>query len=235
MYYKSRADAGRILADKLGRYRSQHIVVVSLGLGSSIVAAQIAMRLHANMALYVVKDINIPGETNALAGMGSGDIFTFNDYYSSGQLEEMQSEYHGMIEQQRLQRSHEMHALLGHGGEIDKNLLRHRTIILTSDGMSNAFALSVASDFLKSVAIKRLIIATPIATIQAVDRMHLIGDEICCLSVAENFFGVDHYYEDNIRPDIPGVIKIMRNISINWDRTNVRANVYIKPSRPYKY
>jgi predicted phosphoribosyltransferase len=104
-----------------------------------------------------------------------------------------------------------------------------------ADGMGDGFALSVATNFLKSVSIKRVVVATPIASIQAVDRMHLLSDEICCLSVAGNFFTVDHYYEDNIRPDMKGVIKIMRNISINWDKTAVGANVYITPSRPYKY
>lgn len=218
MYFKNRAEAGRELAAKLEKYKPQHIVVVALGLGSSIVAAQVAMRLHANLLLYLIKDINLPGELEALAGVGSGDTFSYSHYYSPGQLEEFTTEYHSFIEQERIQKSHELHVLLGDGGEIDKKLLRHRTVIVVSDGLASGYSLDVASDFFRTIAIKKLVVAVPVASVSAVDRMHLVGDEICCLSVTENFMGADHYYDDNHVPDTDAVIKIMRNIAINWDR-----------------
>jgi putative phosphoribosyl transferase len=218
MYFKNRAEAGRLLANKLLKYKSQHIVVIALGLGSSVVAAQVAMRLHANLVLYAIKDITLPGELDPLAGMGSGDVFTYNDFYTPAQIDEFASEYHSYIDQKRLESSHELHMLLGEQGEIDKSLLRRRTIILIADGLANGFALNVVADFLKTVATKKLIIATPIASVTAVDRMHLVGDELYCLGVTDNYMGVNHYYDENYVPDVPGVMKMMRNISLNWDR-----------------
>lgn len=218
MYFKNRAEAGKKLAAALSEYKSQHIAVVSLGLGSSIVAAQVAMELHSNLFLYVVKGIQLPGEHDDFAGMGSGDIFTFNDVYSTGQIDDMNGEYHGYIEQKRMEASHEIHMLLGKDGELNTELLRHRTIIVVSDGMANAFGLTVIASFFKRVAMDKLIIATPIASVEALDRMHVIGDGVCCLSVAGNYFGTDHYYDDNTRPDIEGVKMIIRNISLNWHK-----------------
>lgn len=217
MYFRNRAEAGRQLAAQLEKYKSQHIVVLALGLGSSIVAAQVAMRLHANMLLYVIKDVNLPGESEAFAGIGSGDVFTYNPRYTPGELDEYNSEYRSYLEQERLEQSHELHMLLGEGGEIDKTLLRHRTVLLVSDGLADGFAINVAADFLKTVAIKKLVIATPIASVPAVDRMHLVGDDICCLNVADNFMGTNHYYDDNTIPDAEDTFKIMRNISMNWE------------------
>jgi putative phosphoribosyl transferase len=218
MYFRNRAEAGRQLALQLEKYKSQHIVVLALGLGSSIVAAQVAMRLHANMLLYLIQDVNLPGEHEAIAGLGSGDIFTYNPAYSSGELDEYTTEYRSYIEQERREKSHALHMLLGEGGEIDKNLLRHRTVLLVSDGLADGFAINVAAEFLKTVAIKKLVIATPIASVPAVDRMHLVGDDISCLSVADNFMGTDHYYDDNTIPDSEDAFKIMRNISMNWEQ-----------------
>lgn len=218
MYFKNRADAGRLLAQKLEKYKPKHIVVVALGEGSSLVAAQIAMKLHANMCLYAIKDITVPGEDDVLAGLGSGDTFAYNSYFSPGQLEEYTSEYRSYIEQQRMDRSHELHALLGDEGEINKNLLRHRTVIIVADGLASGYSLDVATAFMKRVAIKSLVIATPVASVAAVDRMHLLADEVYCLNVTDNFIGVDHYYDENVIPSIDGVVKMMRNISINWDR-----------------
>lgn len=218
MYFENRAEAGRKLAAKLEKYKSQHIAVVALGPGASIVAAQVAMKLHANLFMYLIKDIVLPGELEAFAGLGSGDVFTYNQVMTPSELEELTAEYHSYIEQMRLERMHELHMLLGDGGEIDKDLLRHRTVILVADGLSNGFSLDVAAAYLKTVAITKLVIATPVASIPAVDRMHLIGDEICCLSVRDNYLGADHYYDENYIPDIPGILKMMRNIAINWDR-----------------
>ncbi|PID32207.1 hypothetical protein CR970_01695 [Candidatus Saccharibacteria bacterium] len=218
MYFHSRAEAGRMLASRLAKYRSENIVLIALGAGSSVVAAQIAIHLHCSMMLYMIKDIQLPGEIDVLAGLGSGDTFTYNNMYTAGQLEELTTEYHGLIDALRMEKSHELHKLLGTDGEIDKNRLRHRTVILVSDGLANGMSIDVSAQFLKTVSVQRLVIVTPIATVAAVDRMHLTGDEVVCLSVAENFFGVDHYYEDNYIPNIPGILKMMSNISIAWDR-----------------
>jgi predicted phosphoribosyltransferase len=224
MYFKSRAEAGRLLAEKLEKYKAQNIVVVALDEGSSIVAAQIAMKLHANMFLYLIKNIYLPGENQALAGMSASGTYSTNDYFSAGQLEEMTTEYHSWIDQRRMEANHELHMLLGRDGEIDKNLLRHRVVIVVADGLANGFALKVCADFLKTIAIKRMIAVTPIASVAAVDRMHLIADEICCLSVMDNFMGPDHYYDDNTVPEIDNVLKIMRNITLSWERVPARAS-----------
>jgi putative phosphoribosyl transferase len=218
MYFRDRADAGRALAARLEKYKPQHIVVLALGFGSSIVAAQVAMKLHANMMIYVVKDVNLPGEPEAFAGMGSGDVFTYSESFTQGERDELTTEYHSYIEQERMAKAHELHMLLGEEGEIDKKLLRHRTVILVADGLASGSALDVAADFLKTIAIKKLVIATPIASLSAVDRMHLIGDEICCLSVLENYISTNHYYDNNTVPTMESVVKIMRNISMNWER-----------------
>ncbi len=218
MYFKSRAEAGRLLADKLEQYKAQNIVVVALDEGSSIVAAQIAMKLHANMVLYLIKNIYLPGETQALAGMSAQGTYSTNDYFSAGQLEDMSTEYHNYIDQRRMEANHELHILLGRDGEIDKNLLRHRVVIVVADGLANGFSLKVCADFLKTIAIKKMVAVTPVASVPAVDRMHLISDEICVLSVTENFMGPDHYFDDNTVPEIDSVLKIMRNITLSWER-----------------
>lgn len=186
-------------------------------MSSSIVAAQVAMKLHANMLIYVVKDINFPGGKDTLAELGTGDIFGYNSQFSTGEVDEYAMEYRTYIDQQRIEKSHELHMLLGADGEIDKKLLRHRTVLLVSDGLASPAPLDVVGNFLKTVAIKKLVIATPIASVSAVDRMHLVADDLCCLSTPDNFMSVDHYYEQNNVPDMDGILKIMRNISLNWE------------------
>ncbi len=216
MYFKNRAEAGRKLADELLEYRVKNCAVIALSPGAVLVGAQIAMRLHADLMMLLTGEITIPGEDSVLAGVTSNNTFTYNSKFSSGQIDEMHSEYLGVIEAQRLEQLHKLHVMLSDGGEIKRDLLQRRVVILVSDGLSSGFSLDIAAEFLKPVKMQRLIIATPIASVPAIDRMHLVGDEIHCLSTIQNYMETNHYYDNNSIPSIPSIQKILRNTPVNW-------------------
>jgi hypothetical protein len=48
--------------------------------------------------------------------------------------------------------------------------------------------------------------------------MHLVGDEICCLYVAENYISTNHYYDDNTIPPTTDMFRVVRNIAVHWER-----------------
>jgi predicted phosphoribosyltransferase len=77
-------------------------------------------------------------------------------------------------------------------------------------------SLDVAADYLKPIAVRKIVVATPLASIAATDRMHILADQIFCLSILENYFGTDHYYDDNTIPDHKTVVEIMKNIVYSW-------------------
>src|SRR5690606_27943055 len=85
--------------------------------------------------------------------------------------------------------------------KIPKILLKNHVVIFVNDGLRNGLSLDVAADFIKSVKVDKIITAVPIASVPAVDRMHLLSDEIQCLSVIEDFMETDHYYKDNTMPE----------------------------------
>lgn len=217
MYYFNRAEAGRKLAEKLEAYNSEPTSIVALGQGGVLVGAQIAMRLHSNLLILLTEKIMLPGEPTPLASLTT-DTTTFNSIYSSGEVEELVGEYHNLIEEQRNEKKRSLNKLSVEGAQVSKEKLRNRVIILVSDGMQNGSVLEVAADFLKPIKIKKLIIAVPIASVSAVDKMHLICDEICCLDTVENMMEPDHYYANDVIPDQKGLLKITRNISLNWKR-----------------
>lgn len=207
-----------MLAKKMARYKGQQVAVMALNPGGVIVGAQIAMHLHATLALLLTEGIYLPGEHDALAGLSSEGTYTYNNMFSAGEVEEMVMEYNQYLEQEKVQKRHVLNMLLGHDGEINRDILRGHVVIVVSDGLPNGFSLDVAEDFLDTIAIDKLVIACPVASVASVDRMHLIGDEIFCLSVADNYFETNHYYDENTIPDIEGSLKIMRNIAFNWHK-----------------
>jgi putative phosphoribosyl transferase len=218
MYFSNRAEAGRLLAKLLNDYGTQNTAVVSLSTGGVLVGAQIAMKIHASLSMLLTKNIFLPGENDPLAAVSSGNNFTYNRMFSVGQLDEMIQDYHSYIEQSRMQGLHELNIVLGSDGEIDKHKLQRKVIILTSDGFQNGFSLDVAADFLKPVNVKKIVVAAPFATINALDRIHLLADEIHCLDIIDNFLGTDHYYDDNTMPKTDDLLKVIRNTPIHWHR-----------------
>ncbi len=204
------------MAAKLKKYKSDQCTVIALNSGGVLVGAQIAMRLHAGLAVLLSDEIILPGENEALASMTTSTL-TFNKAMTQGQIDEFVNEYHGMIEDQRVEKFHKLNKLLSEGGEIDPKILKNHVVILVSDALQTGISLEVAADFLKPNKLKKLIIASPIASVNAVDRMHLIGDEIYCLSIAENLMESDHYYDENTLPGHQEAVKIIKNISVNWD------------------
>jgi putative phosphoribosyl transferase len=136
--------------------------------------------------------------------------------YSPGEIEEMVSEYRGVIEQQKLEKLHEMHEMLGKSSLIRRDLLDHRNIMLVSDGLSNGFSIDLALSYLKRVPYKKLIVVTPLASIAAVDRMHILADDIFCLSAIEDYMDTDHYYDTKDVPPHDVVIETVAGIIKNW-------------------
>lgn len=209
-YFQSRAEAGKTLAEKLTMYANKDCVVVSLSEGGVLIGAEIAKSLRAPLFLLTIENVQLEGEIDPVGLMSGGGSFIYNTMFSAGQLEEMVSDYRQVIEQERMRTFQKLNRVLGKDGVIDKAQLKKRTIILVSDGFKNGLSLDVAADFIKALVVKKLVIATPVASIPAVERMHLMGDEVCCLGIADNYLQTDHYYEDNKLPDHKAIVALMK-------------------------
>jgi len=216
-YFPSRQVAGSLLADELEKkYRFEDCAILALNDASVIVGAQIAMRLHCVLTMLLSTPIKLQSETDALAQINHMGDVTYNDMYSSAELDDMKSENFNYIEQQKLQKLFEMNRLLGQGGVINKALLRNRYIIIVSDGLVNGLELHAAIDFLKPIHTKGVIVATPFASVKAVDQMHILANEIVCLNVLEDVISVNHYYEDNAMPSHERIVEIIEDIVLHW-------------------
>ena len=217
MYFENRIHAGQTLAARLfERYRYENCAIVALSDGGVIVGEQIAAQLHCILTMLLVEDIEVPGEEISFGGVSQTGNFTYNSTFSSGEIDEYTSEYHGYLEDQKRQAFQRLNRLMGDGGLLDYNMLRNHTIIHVSDGFSDTTVLDVAAEFLKRIKIHRLVIAAPIASEQAVDRLHIMADELHILDVKVNYFDTNHYYDNNEIPSHEETIDKINKIILNW-------------------
>ncbi|TAL14918.1 hypothetical protein EPN95_01675 [Patescibacteria group bacterium] len=217
MYFESRAEAGQKLAIELvEKYRYENCAVVALSDGAVLVGEQIAASLHCVLMMLLTEDIAVPGEGQSFGAVSQDGGFTYNGMFSTGEAEEYESEFHGYLDEQKREAFQKINRLLGDGGIIDNELLRDHVVILVSDGINNDSAIDVAIDFMKPIQVKRLVVATPTANVQAVDRLHILADELHILDVKENFMSVDHYYNVNDIPNHEDTIAKINQIVLNW-------------------
>ena len=211
MYYKNRAEAGRLIADRLKKYTHTPCVVLALSEGGVLVGAQISLALHAKLMLLLSEKIVLPGEHEAIAALTT-DTFGYRSDMSESEIDHINSEFHGIIDGQRLEKRHALNRVVSDDIKVKTTDLRDKIIIAVSDGFNDALPLDILEDFIKPIRIKRLIVATPITNVKALDKMHLLADELVVLNVREDLISVDHHYEENNIPDHEGLVKIIRNI-----------------------
>lgn len=217
MYFESRAQAGYQIAEELlNRYRYENCAVVALSDGGVVVGEQIAIALHSILTMLLIEDIDVPGESLNFGSVSQSGNFTYNSEFSQGEIQEYTSEFHGYLEEQKREAYQKINRLLGDGGLINYDMLRDRNIILVDDGFPDTGVLDAAMDFLKPVRIKRLIIAAPVASMPAVDRLHMTADELHILDVKSNYINTDHYYTDNEVPSHEATVEKINRIILNW-------------------
>ena len=166
MYFESRSQAGELLARELAPlYRYENCVVLALSDGGVLVGSEIAAALHAMLTLLVIEDIEIPGENIKFGGVSQDGNFTYNSSFSSGEVEEYVSEFHGYLEDQKREVFQKINRLLGDGGLVDHEMLRDQTVILVTDGIDDTTIIDVAVDFLKPIRIEKLVAAVPVVMV----------------------------------------------------------------------
>lgn len=217
MYFHSRSEAGEQLArDLFDAYRYENVAIVALGDGGVAVAEPVAERLHCVLTMLLTEKVEVPGENQTFGAVSSSGQFTYNSELATSEIGEYNTEFHGYLEEKKREAFHRINHLVGDGGVIDIALLQDHVIVLISDGLHDVTELDAALDFLKPVRSPRLIIAAPIASVEMVDKVHLIADELHILDVKENYLDTNHYYDMNDLPTHEETIAKINQIILNW-------------------
>lgn len=198
------------------KYRYENCAVVAIDDGGVMVGAQIATQLHCLVTMMVMQEINLPRETRAIGGVAADGEFTFNKDYSAGEIDEFVGEYRNLIEQEKYEGFQSINGRVGGSGLIRPEMLKHRNVILVSDGLTTPMKLDMANELLKPIEIEGLIVATPFASVPVIDKVHVMADSVFCLDVIPDPMETNHYYENNDVPDHQKIIDTVENIILNW-------------------
>ncbi len=217
MYFRDRQEAGQKLAKQLAKYRYENTAVLALSDGGVAVGDQIARALHCTLSLLLIEPIKLAGLGDLEIGlMDEVGHFTFNSMISPGALEDYMVDMRVELEEEKMRTLYRITKALGTKNIINPQVFYGYNVIIVSDGLSSGASFDAAINFLKPVKTERIIGAVPIVSVPAVDRLHILCDELQILSVIDNYMGTEHYYEINDIPNSKDIIDALQGVVSKW-------------------
>ena len=210
--FASRDEAGRELARHLLKMRDQAPVVLALPRGGVPVAARVAEALNAPLDLMLVRKIGVPGHrelaVGAIAGAEGQTMVTNPAVAAMEGLNERDIDQLADAERAELRRRQALYlngrAPVALGG---------RTVILVDDGIATGATAKAALLAIRKAAPKRVVLAVPVASDDAVADLRPFADDIICLEIPPMFYAVGAHYRDFPQIDDTEVIETLASHS----------------------
>lgn len=204
------------MADELmPLYRYENTVVVALSEAGLAVGYQIAVNLHTALRRLLMKTIHIDDESIDYATVMPGGVVAINPSLSESEQSYYYGEYAGWLEEQIREGILSIDRLMG-TDEVSPENMRGYNVILTDDGINNPTKLEAALTWLKPARVDKVILACPVISVPALDRAHILCDELHILGVAANYISTEHYYDEDDAPDSELARRMIDVTISNW-------------------
>jgi putative phosphoribosyl transferase len=191
--FLDRRDAGRRLARRLGALEGEAPVVVALPRGGVPVAAEIAAALDAPLDLLIVRKLGMPGNPEYGIGALVEDGTCVLDSEAISVLGLRNSELDPILAREKQETARRVRAYRGSHPPLD---LAGRVVIVVDDGVATGLTDTAALRALRRRKPARLILAVPVCSPEARERLVAEADEVLCLRVPRRLRSVGQHYLD---------------------------------------
>ncbi len=208
MAFRDRAEAGRMLAAALQKYRGHKVVVLALPRGGVPVAAEIAAALDAPLDLILVRKIGVPTQPELAMGAvvdGTDPHVVRNDDVIdlTGVSE---AEFAAVCDRELREIERRRQVYLGNRARAE---VAGCVVIMVDDGIATGATIRAALQSVRPRGPKRLVLAVPVAPTSTLNELVDEADEIVCLENHESFGAIGLYYRDFRQLDDQDVIDIL--------------------------
>lgn len=205
--YRNRAEAGRLLAVELAGYKSKPgVVVLGLTRGGVPVAAEVARALQAPLDAVVVRKLGVPFEPELAMGAIAGDGTEVLDQQLIHALGVTENDVSAAIQRERAEVERRERLYRGGRSPLD---LKDRTAILVDDGLATGSTMLAAVAFARKRQAKRIVVAVPVASVEACEKLREKVDQCVCLATPDPFFAVGEWYSTFLPTQDAEVIRLL--------------------------
>jgi putative phosphoribosyl transferase len=202
--FQNRQDAGRQLAASLKKYSNQQGIIMAVPRGGVPVAYEVAQELGWPIGLMLAKKLGHPlHKEYAVGAVGLSDRIIIphadvSDVYIENETKRIRARLNEM--QQKF------------AGNKQPENIQGKTVIIVDDGVATGNTILASVEILRKQQPAKIIVAIPVASQSAVEKLSEEADEVVVLDVPDVFYGVGQFYEDFTQVSDEEVVMDMQRI-----------------------
>jgi putative phosphoribosyl transferase len=204
MIFIDRVDAGQRLAQSLSKYKGEDAVVFALPRGGVVLGREISMHLNAPLSLIITRKIGYPGNEECAVCAIAEDGHMICESSGMDLVDPIWLQRRAEEEMDEAKRRRE--AYLKDSPPLE---VQGKIAIIVDDGAATGLTLLLAIQELKHLHPKKIVVAVPVASSMAAEKIRKEADELVALEVPPYFYAVGAHYESFPQIADEDVIKMM--------------------------
>ncbi|MEJ6981885.1 phosphoribosyltransferase family protein [Pedobacter sp. P351] len=186
--FLDRLEAGSLLAIKLKKYKNDPGVVLAVPRGGVPVAYGVANELGFPLEVIFTRKIGHPGNEEYAIGAAS-----LTDYFIIPHANVSEEYITQEVQKVRIRLKEMYTKFMGDSVPIN---LKGKTVIVIDDGIATGNTMMETVNILRKSEPGKIVIAVPVASKSAIQKLSQEVDEVIVVMVPHEFFGVGAFYQN---------------------------------------
>lgn len=205
--FEDRIDAGKKLAEKLKKFRDDKPIVLAIPRGGVVVAAEVSKILKTTLDLIIPRKIGSPGDPEfAIGAVAEDGSLVLNEKVIRELL--IDKNYIRATAESEIKEI--KRRMKRYRGNIPYPELKNKIIIVVDDGIATGHTIEAAILSIKNQKPKSIVIAVPVAPIDAIEKLKKKVDEMIVLYSPEEFFALSMFYKEFGQTTDEEVVKLLK-------------------------
>jgi len=205
MFFVDRYDAAMQLATRLEKYKNEDGVILAVPRGGVPIGYYLAKHLDFALDLLMTKKLGHPANEEFAIGAVDIESVTVEEAYLIPK--EYIQQQTKRIKQELIERYKKFM------GNRQPAVLRNKIVIVVDDGVATGRTILTTLKMLRSRQPKKLVVAVPVASQEAAEKIKKEVDDFICLYTPQSFFGVGRFYEDFTQTSDEEVIALLKELN----------------------
>jgi putative phosphoribosyl transferase len=205
--FRNREEAGRILADELGRYRNDPTaLILALPRGGVAVGYQLSLALHIPLDVFITRKIGAPGNPEYAIGAvtESGSHYLNQEAISSFGLSRHELDRLIHVQEKEIARRRDLYR---QGRQLPQ--LTGRNVLLVDDGIATGSTFMASALAIRGLQPRRLVGVIPVGPPSTIREVRAHVDELVVLMTPDPFYAVGNFFTDFTQVEDRDVIQYL--------------------------